>query len=401
MIEARRIPVPLTVVLSAIFCQIAAAQGSPSEDVEQVTEEAQRIPKAPLSTIDRPLYRATQEFKKNVSEKYGIDFAIEDTAIYQFNSGGVDPNDALVNTLGLFMTWKLFRHENGKDFAGFAFQAETRGNPGDDFTDLRDDLGTLWSPNDSTSDDYSKINQLWWGQKLADARFAYQIGKIDPGSRINGNRFAGSGNTQFFGQPYATNPARSFADNGLGFQVRAEPTEKLHFHFLMSDSDAISNHSPFTTLSDRFLHAGEVGFRPTLSGLGQGIYRLMVYYRDTEPADEIGWSLSLDQNLSDSYGLFLRYGGNDGDINAIEHLVSAGVSFLKPFDRSNDQAGIAASYTHPSDVDLRGEYAAEAYYRLQLTEGFELSGSAQLIIDPSAGDDDAVGVFGLRARLLY
>jgi porin len=127
----------------------------------------------------------------------------------------------------------------------------------------------------------------------------------------------------------------------------------------------------------------------------------MIYHRDTDAADECGWALSFDQNLSDQFGVFLRYGGNDEGINAIEHLVSAGFSFLKPFERPNDQAGVAVSYTHPSNGDLRDEYAAEVYYRLQVTEGFELSGSAQLVVDPAASDNDAIGVFGMRARLLY
>ena len=63
--------------------------------------------------------------------------------------------------------------------------------------------------------------------------------------------------------------------------------------------------------------------------------------------------------------------------------------------------GVGFSYTIPTDDDLRDEFATEVYYRLQVTEGFELSGSAQLIIDPSASDDEAAAVFGLRARFLY
>src|SRR4051794_39711818 len=117
----------------------------------------------------------------------------------------------------------------------------------------------------------------------------------------------------------------------------------------MCDSDAISTHSPFTTVGSRWLYAGEVGLRPKINALGQGNYRLMLYDRDAKSANELGWSLSADQNLSDDLGVFLRYGGNDGDINAIEHLVSGGFSFLAPFGRGNDQAGIGVSYTHPSD----------------------------------------------------
>lgn len=392
------------VALSIGFPAVAQTQTTPpgpAEDVEQVTGESQLTPRRPLSTIDRPIYRALQQSKKELNEKYGITWALEDTAIYQATSGGIDNNDALVNTLGLFATWKILRDPDGKDFGGLGFQGEVRGNHRGQFTDMRGELGTLWSPNDSTSDDYSKVNQFWWGQRMLDGKFGLQVGKIDPGSMINTNRFAGSGNTQFFGQPYATNPARSFPDNGLGIQLRVDPADWIYVHFLMSDSDAISTHSPFSTVEGRWLYAGEVGFRPRVPELGQGIYRLMLYYRDAEAGDEVGWALSADQNLSEAYGVFLRYGGNDGGLNAIEHLVSAGFSLLTPFDRPNDQAGIAVSFTHPTDGDLRDSYAAETYYRVRVTEGFELSGSVQVVFDPSAGEQDTVAVFGLRARILY
>jgi len=395
----------LSAVVIVLACATAQAQrgpAAPSENVEDVTTEAQRTPEAPLSGIDRPLYRALQESKRELSDRYGFTWALENTTIYQAASGGVDPNDALVNTLGFFSTWRIFRDPNGKDFGGVGFQAETRGDPLDGhFTDLRDSLGTIWSPNDSTSNDYAKINQLWWGQRLAGGRLGVIAGKIDPGAHINQNRFAGSGNTQYFGQPFATNPARSFPDNGLGLMLRAEPADWLYVHFTLSDSDAVSTYSPFKTINGHWLYAGEVGYRPTVPNLGPGVYRLMVYQRDLESADEFGWSLSADQNLSDHYGVFLRYGGNDGGINAIRHLVSAGLSFLQPFGRANDQAGLAASYTHPTDNDLRDEYSGETYYRLQLTEGIELSGSAQVVVDPSAGNQDVVGVWGLRLRILY
>ena len=134
----------LCAAMTMCFCATANAQtasptASPSEDVEQVLDEAMRVREEPLSTIDRPLYRGLQEWKKDLNEQHGINWALENTTIYQRTSGGIDPNDALVNTLGFFGTWKIFRDENGKEFGGIGFQAETRGNLlDDDFTDLAD-----------------------------------------------------------------------------------------------------------------------------------------------------------------------------------------------------------------------------------------------------------------------
>ena len=127
----------------------------------------------------------------------------------------------------------------------------------------------------------------------------------------------------------------------------------------------------------------------------------MLYQRDTEASDEFGWAVSLDQNISDDFGVFLRYGDNDGGLNSIERLLSMGISSLAPFGRKNDQAGVGISYTHPANSDLQDEYSADVYYRLQVTEDLELSADTQLILDPSASDQDVVAVFGVRARLLY
>src|SRR5690349_15762952 len=125
------------VALLAASANVRAQQATPSQDVEQVIGEAGHTPEQPFSLADRPVYEALQKSKKELSDKYGIHWALEDTAIYQAASGGVDPNDAFVNTLGLFGTWKIFRSDDGKNFGGLGFQGEIRGNHIDPFTAMR------------------------------------------------------------------------------------------------------------------------------------------------------------------------------------------------------------------------------------------------------------------------
>ena len=38
------------------------------------------------------------------------------------------------------------------------------------------DLGTLWPPSDSMSDDYFEAYQLWWGHRLMDGRHGSVVG---------------------------------------------------------------------------------------------------------------------------------------------------------------------------------------------------------------------------------
>src|SRR3954447_22025160 len=93
-----------TVATMCLSSFVYAQRGptGPPEDVETITGEASRTPEKPLSTIDRPIYRSLQQWKKALNDRFGINWAVEDTLIYQATSGGVEPNDAMVNTLGLF-----------------------------------------------------------------------------------------------------------------------------------------------------------------------------------------------------------------------------------------------------------------------------------------------------------
>jgi hypothetical protein len=80
---------------AAVFCiaSVAAAQqATPSQDIDEVITEDQQTPQEPVSPVDRTAYRALQDWKKGLYDKYGFTFAIENTTIYQHTTGGVDPN---------------------------------------------------------------------------------------------------------------------------------------------------------------------------------------------------------------------------------------------------------------------------------------------------------------------
>ena len=403
MLRFHRLLCVIAIMACCRLVQAQSAETDPSQDVETVIGESETEPQQAFSIVDRPIYRAIQNVKKELNDKFGINFAVEDTLIYQHTSGGVDPDNAMVNTVGLFISWKLYRSEDGKDFAGFGFQAEQRGDPLDGhFTDLRDSLGTLWSPNDSTSNDYFKINQLWWGQKIADGKLGIcrSARSIQAQSSM---AIALRARAILSISVSPSPPTRVARSPTMDLVCNFAPSRRTGCICISSCPTAtptapIRHSKPSTAIG---CTPGKSDLKPKFDGLGQGIYRLMVYERDLENQNEFGWALSCDQNITDNWGVYLRYGDNDGGINQIKRILSLGVSSLAPFGRKNDQCGVGVSYTHPTSDDLRDEYSADVFYRFQVTEGFELSADTQLIADPSASDKEAVAVFGLRARLLY
>ena len=368
--------------LSAVSAQAQTTPGAsspsgPPEDVEVITAEAQTTPQQPLLQFGRPFYQAIQDFKRDLNEKYGLHFALENTLIYQAASGGVDPSDALVNTLGFFSTWKIIRSEDGKDFAGLGFQAETRANSGNSFTELRNDLGSLWS-----------VERLDVWQLHQD-----QPALVGPAVR---RRAAGlPGRKDRYRHPHQREPLRRLGQHAV-FQpaVRHQPGPVVPGQRPRLHAARRADGTALPPLHDvrqrRHQHPLAVydAQRPmAVHGRGRippGVRRARPGHLppdDLRARRRVGRRdrlvVSADQNLSDDLGVFLRYDGNDGGINAIRHLLAVGVSFLTPFGRENDEAGIGVSYSHPSSNDLQDEYSAEAYYRVQLTEGIEVSPDAR------------------------
>lgn len=381
---------------------VVPADDGDQRNIARKLEDAGQTRRDAVLTFDRPIGDAIRGWRLELREATGIDLALDSTTIFQVTSGSRGPNTAAEHTSGIFGTWTMWRDPDTNDRFGIGAAAETRGNfSGDSFRDMTTAIGSLWSPNDSTSDSHDKITQLWFGSQFAGGTLFLIAGKIDPGSYINGNRFAGSGNTQFFSQPLATSPARAFPDNGMGAIGRYAPVKWFHVQLVASDSKAVSEHPPFETMDGRWFLASEVAFKPELKGLGQGTYRVMLYTREMEPHDSQGWSLSFDQNLGDDLGLFFRCGSNEGDVIPVERIASAGISFLTPFGRPDDEAGVGVAWTEPADSSLREEYNFETYYRLPLSDLTDLSGSVMLLADPAARPEDLIAVFGVRLRIVF
>jgi hypothetical protein len=67
---------------------------------------------------------------------------------------------------------------------------------------------------------------------------------------------------------------------------------------------------------------------------------------------------------------------------------------------TGDLFGVGFSWDRP-DSKSGSEYALEMFYRFQVTTHLQVTPSFLLAIDPVNSDSDAVGVFGIRARVLF
>ncbi len=379
----------------------ASFEGLGDEDsIRGNVARANRAIEAPLlGETDRPFYDAVQRFKRRLHDATRIDFALDYNTIAAFATTPEKPNDVWIGQTTATVIWRPYGDELS-DTGVFGVRFRRRNNivaRGPDFTDA---VGTIWAPVNMSSRNFTRINEMAWGQRFGEGSAGYILGLLDVGSYIDTNRYASSVSSRFFSQAHNSNPARSFPSNGITIYAEADIAEIGQVRVAIADGTADTSH-PFRTIDDgHWFWAIEA--LTDLEILGQrGIYRATVWGRQTASATGQSFTLSFDQDLGERQALFLRYGHGDHALTEIRDHLSVGGILRQPFGRAPDAFGLSASWSSPYAQTLRDEYALEAFYRVQLLYNVEVSGSLQLIFKPTESARSADAVFGLRLRALY
>jgi carbohydrate-selective porin OprB len=82
--------------------------------------------------------------------------------------------------------------------------------------------------------------------------------------------------------------------------------------------------------------------------------------------------------------------------------VAGGLGVLNPLGWKDDIFGIGLAWGEASDTASRDQYVMELYYRHQFTPKVQLTPGFQVIVDPPLNpDDDVIGVFEFRVRVVF
>ena len=114
-------------------------------------------------------------------------------------------------------------------------------------------------------------------------------------------------------------------------------------------------------------------------------------------------ALVLQQQIADSTAIWSQYLLSSGEIGPAQQELTMGLSVNNCFGRSNDGFGIAIGWTDPSTVAYPGwrqRFQLETYYRLQLTESWQLSPDFQFLSRPSDPQAEDRPIYAFALRLL-
>lgn len=358
----------------------------------------------PVSLIDP----AWEKFDA-AAQDIGIDAGLAYTMIYQLASGGPDQRDAAGGDADLFGTWRLIGARDDPHIGYLSFAFEYRHDMGTGIAPqaLDTQIGSLWGTTNGFGEQSLAVKELCWKQHIAGERLIIRVGKLDAENLYDRNYWQ-SDSKFFMNQAFSAFPVRSLPASGLGVNVTAQLGDDWYVCTGFQDAQGQKTTSGFDTFFGdlNLFSAMEIGYTPKIPGWGDGTYRLTLWYRDAGKSNgqphDAGFDLSFDQQIGPHLVPFFRFGLGQGNINGIDAMISAGVGWEGKLLTPSDVVGCAGSWGHPSDHTLHDQFAAEVFYRLQVSPDNQLTLGYQAIVNPALDATSAmVGVFEVRWRVTF
>jgi porin len=340
---------------------------------------------------------------RELDERHGVAITGAYTVLYQ-HSIGPEAQGAAAGDFDLTMRWTPVGRGT-PDTGSLYVATEWRHQFGSRVpSNLGSEIGTLLATTNGFNDRGLVVKDAYYVQRLFEDHLRVGFGRVDAENLFAGHLLQ-SANTSFLNKAFSTNPTVSLPGVGAGAAISVRPVD--WFYVAGGANNAYGNTEEVTIdeLDEwRLFKYGELGFTPSVEGVGAGRYRVAVWHMDSrsntgQPADE-GFSVIVDQQFGGRVTTFARYGYASGDLTGVKQSIQAGGAVLGLFGSSADLTGLAFAWSEP-EADLDDEEVLEVFHRLQLTGRLQLTLGAQWIFDPSNTDVDALGVLSARFRMSF
>lgn len=282
------------------------------------------------------------------------------------------------------------------------------------------------------------LNEARYEHLLLNDTLMVVLGQMDITSYFDENNFANDETMHYLAQQFDNNSAIEWGGSenffGPGLVLLASPTKSLDFSLGWFEGDGDYNEmfrNPFLI--------GQATLKTKIGGF-KGNYRLYAWSRMTphcksasdsaiftncdselESTGEhikikdsnTGFGLSLDQQISESIGLWARFGYQDPDVSQFDKAVSIGSVISKLIGRPDDKLGIAYGAVFPSNTFENStgrsdiEHYAEVYYKYVFSgdgeiKGLHITPDFQIITNPGGDSSvDPVFIWGLRTQVRF
>jgi high affinity Mn2+ porin len=393
----------------------------------------QRVIRTESSTQAIGVPASSSEIDKRIDERLaargpqyqlaqGLSIGFESTTIVQAarNANGSDQLSDREDATDASMTAKISFEKKFEDYGEAYVQIKSAPGAG-----LDRSLQLYGNVNNNACDEANVyMPEAWYEQYFKSINGALAFGKLDVTNYIDTNEYANMDTCQFISGIFGNSPVVEFpASNGAGVHFGMSPYDLIDINLIAVDSKADWNN-----VFDAMFLAGQINFKPKLADK-PGNYRFLAWrngdnhtqWTDTSKEKEngYGYGLSFDQELTDSLGVFCRYGWQDPKVYLSGNTFSLARSWsmgpqLKgsAWGRPDDVAAIgfgqivpSKKYKEVNGLQAKTESHLECYYNCKVNDHLSLSPDLQIIWRPygkdAANGDSTIVVGGLRGQVEF
>jgi hypothetical protein len=163
------------------------------------------------------------------------------------------------------------------------------------------------------------VREAWMRTELFSQKLAISAGRLDLTNYFDRNAAANDETSQFVSDALVNNPMLGLAANGAGVVGVFDAKNGFAFKagLQQSNNDA-------TNLSESLYTLAEADYLTHIPGLTVGNYRLWFRNDNSAARTRNGVGVSLDQGLTNKFGLFGRWGSAETDFSTRDTFWSAG-----------------------------------------------------------------------------
>ena len=237
-----------------------------------------------------------------------------------------------------------------------------------------------------------------------DNTIAAVIGIIDATEYLDNNVYANDPYTQFMNAAMTNGPNTFVPSYDLGAALEWNIDNWSIHSVVMDVSQNIDD-------NEYIFYGLQLGYRLETE-LGEGNYRLLLDGTSNDFLDVSGTSntqhlfvvVSIDQEMGDTVGVFLRLGWQDESPMINYHAIYSGGLDIKgmAWGRGEDNIGLGFARLEGGNQNIQRTQIAEGYYRLVFNNFFSLSADVQYIQDTlKLGDGASSLIYGIRATVEF
>jgi porin len=395
------------VVPSTLYAQSAndVLAGPDSTSVLLAEDDKKQDP-----LLDVNLQQSWSDSKASLKDRTGFDFGLEYITLGYVASESLGEDTAASGVFRFYGKWEM-TGRGTKNTGTLVFKFDNRHRldtvPVKEFAG---ELGYAGLIGPTYSDQGWRMTHTYWNQQFAEGRGAVYLGWLDVTDYTDAYALAspwqGFANLAF---QTGSGTIGGLPDAALGVAAGYFLNDNIYFGggIVDANADAADPLAGWDTLFDQgeTFKSFEVGW--TTGSKARFFNNVHLTFWQIDEREEEGTPDGHGVAFSASYVVrehwlpFLRAGWADGGDSLYKASVSAGFGYSQ--DPRSSVFGVGVNWSRPNEdtfgVELDDQITAEAFMKLQATEGIELTPSIQYIQNPARNpEEDTIMLFGLRLR---